>query len=1144
MTTWVAVEDVLLRYVLAASVAAAVLPAAAWLLIKCARMRPAVHRHMVWFWCLIMVAVLPVLWLYAPKMAVTVVPARAARVVSVASQRLALVPSLVTGSQGPRVLHAGPTYVASPRTDLPAPKTRVPWRTVLIGVWMAGAAAMLGRLVLGMRQLSRIVAGAETLPETQDSPATHGQARVLLSDAVTGPVCFGLLRPTILLPRRMYPGSSKAELRMILRHELAHVQRRDAWANLLQRLLESVLFFHPGLWLASRQLTQQREIICDNWVLADGVAPDVYAHVLARVAEATLTPRPAAAALSEGHLLQRIRSVLDPWGLRPSRLSRTGMLIGTVLGLLILGGLGVVRLQAAASPQAATAVIRVVDDQGRPVAGAKIVPRGIRALPMVASAYRWDSHEFSYGVPPEPVTTDATGQAQLPYPRQIRFPYEGAETDMQTRALILAVYHPEYSPTVEQNYQTSGRQEPLVMHPGARLKLSGYIASPEQPVAGVLPRISNWNISLKEVMQIDNGVCTINGLPVGPHYIRLVYWPEKGTPRFSDPVRLEAQAGQTYALNLELKPAMRVEGQLDSSVPRPVRNGYVQVHVSYPTQPHSDAGYDYWNDWSRIAEDGTFHIDAMPQGALQAVGVCDGYTWKAPGLDTEPGYGPSALAQTFTPQGDAAHIVLTMQPAATYEVHVVDPDGQPIEGAQVRFTALGRWFSSRMQVVEPLRRTSDLVLAMRRGQNPSRDWVHYYEAVTDSRGGAVVHNLPASGLPIGPRVEHVAYPRGSWSPRLTEEDLIPEPGEVKKLTVTMTPRPAETQAARVTADVDNVITAISQNEQPLQHIYVQSTYKSEFWDAEKNDWTDGGDGKIKSWHMGRPGSKMKLDMEQRTRWIDGPSPFSEESLMEAYNGRARKILFRKSGNPAAPDIALRGQVEANRSDGYDAFICGWRCSLFGIEDRGRRGMRVSEYFTKVKEIPQAKLSASYMGDRDQLVEVVCQQPGGGKEVYHFDSSRGYALMHKSSWTADGTKTFEMSIEELDEPLPGVFYPRRAWRRGFSKDGTPRHRTEYVAEEIVANDSSTTDDTYDFNWPAGTTVHDKISNTVFRIGVGPAGLIEVIDDQVEVIQKASSGNNAASAPASASFNGRPLLAEVAVTTGVTTHYAILPPVPGP
>lgn len=282
--------------------------------------------------------------------------------------------------------------------------------------------------------------------------------------------------------------------------------------------------------------------------------------------------------------------------------------------------------------------------------------------------------------------------------------------------------------------------------------------------------------------------------------------------------------------------------------------------------------------------------------------------------------------------------------------------------------------------------------------------------------------------------------------------------------------------------ISSVIAAISQNEQQLKHIYVQATYESEFWDAEKNAWTDGGDGKIKAWHMGRPGSKMKLDFEQRTRWIDGAAPFSQDSIMEAYNGRARKILFRKTGNPAAPDTALRGQVEANRSTAYDKFICGWKCSLFGIEDHGSRGMRLSEYFTKLKKIPQAKLSASYKGDRGQLVEVVCQQPGGGKEVYRFDSSRGYALMHKSSWTADGTKTFEMSIEELAEPLPGVYYPRRAWRRAFNKDGTPQHRTEYVAEEIVANDPSTSDDTYDFDWPLGTTVHDKTSNVVFEVGV--------------------------------------------------------------
>jgi hypothetical protein len=664
---------------------------------------------------------------------------------------------------------------------------------------------MLLKLAAGTWQLRRICTRAQPMDDQAGSLPASPFLRLLLSDAVAGPVCFGLFRSTILLPRHTHQDSSPLELRMILRHELAHIQRRDAWTNLLQRLLEAVLFFHPGMWFASRQLTQQRELICDNWVLADGASPGDYARILSQVAEAALAPRLQAAALFEGRLLERVRSLVDPSRIGLTHISRRAGWLSLCAAAACFAAVGMVRLEAGptthpdgAAKMAAVGglLIKVVDEQGRPVEGAKITPWGIRALPNAASAYGW-STDFSYGVPPQPVFTDAAGQARLPYPMRIRTPYEGTETDMDTCAIILAVYHPLYSPTVDQNYQTDRPHDPLVMHPGAVLKLSGYVSSPDNAVVGIRPQISNWSVSLKETMREDKGVCTVNGVPAGPHYIRLVYWPDKGSPRFTDPVLVNAEVGQTYTRNLELKTPMRLEGQVDGSVPRPVRNGYVQVRVSYPAEPQSDAGYDYWDDWARIDEDGTFHIDALPRGTVQVIGVCDGFTWKISGVDTQPGWAASALSQEFTPENDTVHVELKMQPAAAFEVHTVDPDGQPIEGVKMVFHPVARWFSSRMQVVDPLMRSSDLPTAAVRGEKVPWTWIGYYEAVTDSRGAALVHNLPAFGKPIGPSVEHAKYER-SWSASLTEKDLVLVPGEMKKITINMVPRSGRGAATQST----------------------------------------------------------------------------------------------------------------------------------------------------------------------------------------------------------------------------------------------------------------------------------------------------------------------------------------------------------
>jgi len=85
-------------------------------------------------------------------------------------------------------------------------------------------------------------------------------------------------------------------LRLILAHELAHIRRYDHLVNLLQRLIEAFLFFHPGIWYVSRRLRVERELCCDDCVLAAGGNPADYADSLVRIAELCLAARTASLA--------------------------------------------------------------------------------------------------------------------------------------------------------------------------------------------------------------------------------------------------------------------------------------------------------------------------------------------------------------------------------------------------------------------------------------------------------------------------------------------------------------------------------------------------------------------------------------------------------------------------------------------------------------------------------------------------------------------------------------------------------------------------------------------------------------------------------------------------------------------------------
>jgi hypothetical protein len=74
---------------------------------------------------------------------------------------------------------------------------------------------------------------------------------------------LGLFRPLIVLPAAWLMQLSPATLESVLAHELAHIRRFDAWANLFQRVLESWLFYHPAVWWLSRQMELEREKCCD-----------------------------------------------------------------------------------------------------------------------------------------------------------------------------------------------------------------------------------------------------------------------------------------------------------------------------------------------------------------------------------------------------------------------------------------------------------------------------------------------------------------------------------------------------------------------------------------------------------------------------------------------------------------------------------------------------------------------------------------------------------------------------------------------------------------------------------------------------------------------------------------------------------------
>ena len=155
-----------------------------------------------------------------------------------------------------------------------------------------------------------------------------------ISPHVGGPALIGWLRPVILLPLSASSGLTPRQVELILLHELAHVRRWDYAMNLAQRLAETLLFYHPGVWWISARIREEREHCCDDAVVERASVRD---YVLALLAmEEARRPVPALALGAGGaSLVARVRRLTNP-ARRTDAAGRTPVALAAVAALLAL----------------------------------------------------------------------------------------------------------------------------------------------------------------------------------------------------------------------------------------------------------------------------------------------------------------------------------------------------------------------------------------------------------------------------------------------------------------------------------------------------------------------------------------------------------------------------------------------------------------------------------------------------------------------------------------------------------------------------------------------------------------------------------------------------------------------------------------
>jgi len=227
---------------------------------------------------------------------------------------------------------------------------------ILLVVWTIGLTLLLGRLGIGVAVLIRLTHSASAFRALD----------VRVSSSLRTPITWGVFRPVILLPTYVLDWPAE-EYTALIRHEQAHIDRRDWLWQTFTECLTAVLWFHPLIWLAAARLRSEAEHAADDRVLAEGTGASSYAQQLLDIARRLKRHPPHAAVAMTRRpraLESRIAAILDP-----SR-TRTGASTGVQLTMILMAACLLLFLAACQSAR----IYKVAQLQMPPKVVSKVEP--------------------------------------------------------------------------------------------------------------------------------------------------------------------------------------------------------------------------------------------------------------------------------------------------------------------------------------------------------------------------------------------------------------------------------------------------------------------------------------------------------------------------------------------------------------------------------------------------------------------------------------------------------------------------------------------------------------------------------------------------------------------------------------------------
>ncbi len=439
--------------------------------------------------------------------------------------------------------------------------------------------------------------------------------------------------------------------------------------------------------------------------------------------------------------------------------------------------------------------VLILDPDGNPVEDATVYCTGMRTRIEPGSHWSWSPEEHG---PLPKLKTNAQGIVEMPYPKYVT-------EKLETGQMTWSVEHPDF---VDFRQDRSVDDDPaeIKLERGYRIAVTAINAATGQKIKDDLYAVISGS---RADWKLAN-----NGMLVSPMFaktettLRVCQFVDGQPPLFSESIKIEpGDRSRVLLKDVKLSLGTRVEGRLDESVTRPVKNGYVSVGIVRRVN-NQNRGWN-WHDKAPIEEDGSFVFESLPSDeVLQLIPICDGWVPSKPEQAQLARFFPHRLAdlkawrslpQLIELKGEVVEPVLKMEKATSVRISVQSPGGEPLSNAKVAMWPNQYWFDSGSQILGTGYSQRELLVKTRAG-GYEWDLARPFSGTTDENGSAVIINLPANSTQ-SIAVEHSGFEMPiSGDDRSVRVDLKPD--TVNEITIKMQEKGTDSLGEQVEGDAD------------------------------------------------------------------------------------------------------------------------------------------------------------------------------------------------------------------------------------------------------------------------------------------------------------------------------------------------------